>query len=128
MGVVGIASVIAVSFTLDEEQPVQAAGSSTTALLDQSGQEAAPASEAATAGSTATAIAPTQESTPTATPQVVENTVAVAPAGQVQEQIPQSSASTSCRVRCDRRCSYPGHCHRYRDTNGNNLCDEGECT
>ena len=39
---------------------------------------------------------------------------------------PASSAST-CSVRCGRRCSYPGHCHRYTDSNGNGRCDLGEC-
>lgn len=37
------------------------------------------------------------------------------------------SASSTCRVRCGKRCSYPGHCRRYVDTNGNNRCDLGEC-
>ena len=38
-----------------------------------------------------------------------------------------ASAASSCRVRCGRRCSYPGHCHRYVDSNGNGRCDLGEC-
>lgn len=33
----------------------------------------------------------------------------------------------ACTVRCGRRCFYPGHCRRYRDTNGNGRCDLGEC-
>lgn len=36
-------------------------------------------------------------------------------------------AGRSCVVSCDRRCSYPGHCRRYIDLNGNNRCDHGEC-
>ena len=32
-----------------------------------------------------------------------------------------------CVVRCNRGCSYPGHCRRYVDTNRNNRCDLGEC-
>lgn len=40
----------------------------------------------------------------------------------------QSSATSSgCVVRCDRGCSYPGHCRRYTDSNGNGRCDLGEC-
>ena len=44
----------------------------------------------------------------------------------------QSSRSTSaaagaCAVQCNRRCSYPGHCRRYVDSNGNSRCDLGEC-
>ncbi len=37
------------------------------------------------------------------------------------------STTSSCTVRCGRRCSYPGHCHRYTDTNNNGRCDLGEC-
>lgn len=38
-----------------------------------------------------------------------------------------SSASSTCQVQCNRRCSYPGHCRRYTDSNGNGRCDLGEC-
>jgi len=34
---------------------------------------------------------------------------------------------TTCFVRCDRHCSYPGQCRRYVDLNNNRLCDNGEC-
>jgi hypothetical protein len=46
-----------------------------------------------------------------------------------QSTTSQSAAASSgaCYVRCDRRCSYPGHCKRYQDTNGNGRCDWGEC-
>jgi hypothetical protein len=37
------------------------------------------------------------------------------------------SSDQSCVVQCGRRCSFPGHCRRYTDTNGNNRCDLGEC-
>ena len=39
----------------------------------------------------------------------------------------QLDSSTSCIQRCNRGCSYPGHCRRYTDSNANNLCDLGEC-
>lgn len=38
-----------------------------------------------------------------------------------------SSTDGSCSIQCGKRCSYPGHCHRYMDTNNNNRCDFGEC-
>lgn len=38
-----------------------------------------------------------------------------------------SSTSSTCWVQCNRRCSYPGHCRRYVDSNGNGRCDLGEC-
>lgn len=37
------------------------------------------------------------------------------------------SSDSNCTVRCQKGCSYPGHCHRYVDTNNNNRCDLGEC-
>ena len=39
-----------------------------------------------------------------------------------------SSSNGSCTVRCRKACSYPGHCHRYVDTNDNGRCDLGECS
>jgi hypothetical protein len=39
----------------------------------------------------------------------------------------QSSGSSGCSVLCPRGCSYPGHCRRYQDSNGNGRCDLGEC-
>jgi hypothetical protein len=39
----------------------------------------------------------------------------------------QPTATKTCVQRCNRGCSYPGHCRRYTDTNGNNRCDLGEC-
>ncbi|MBN1887299.1 MAG: twin-arginine translocation signal domain-containing protein [Thermoflexales bacterium] len=38
-----------------------------------------------------------------------------------------SQAPTTCTVRCNRMCSYPGRCRRYVDSNNNNRCDWGEC-
>ena len=38
-----------------------------------------------------------------------------------------NSSSSTCSVRCRKGCSYPGHCHRYVDSDGNGLCDQGEC-
>jgi hypothetical protein len=37
------------------------------------------------------------------------------------------SASSGCSVLCPRGCSYPGHCRRYTNSNGNGRCDYGEC-
>jgi hypothetical protein len=38
-----------------------------------------------------------------------------------------SASSQACMIQCNRGCSYPGHCRRYQDTNGNNRCDLSEC-
>lgn len=37
------------------------------------------------------------------------------------------SSSSTCVVRCGRRCAYPGHCRRYVDSNNSGRCDLGEC-
>jgi hypothetical protein len=42
-----------------------------------------------------------------------------------QAQVP--SSSSACSIRCGKRCSYPGHCRRYTDSNNNGRCDLGEC-
>jgi hypothetical protein len=39
----------------------------------------------------------------------------------------QTASTQNCVVRCNRRCSYPGHCRRYTDSNNNGRCDLGEC-
>jgi hypothetical protein len=38
-----------------------------------------------------------------------------------------ASSDSSCTVSCRKGCSFPGHCHRYVDTNNNSRCDLGEC-
>ena len=49
-----------------------------------------------------------------------------------QSKATQSTTSTqqsasNCAVQCQKRCSYPGHCRRYTDSNNNGRCDLGEC-
>ena len=43
------------------------------------------------------------------------------------EPLTYQSAEEECLVLCPRACVYPGECRDYIDTNGNNLCDLGEC-
>jgi hypothetical protein len=38
-----------------------------------------------------------------------------------------TTGAATCQLRCNRRCSYPGRCGRYTDSNGNGRCDLGEC-
>jgi hypothetical protein len=50
-----------------------------------------------------------------------------------RSDIPQSSAmdnstNDSCSIQCGKRCSYPGHCQRYTDSDNDNYCDFGECS
>ncbi len=44
-----------------------------------------------------------------------------------QRTTSSSASSSACTVRCDKRCSYPGQCRRYTDSNQNGRCDLGEC-
>ena len=39
----------------------------------------------------------------------------------------QGSTTSNCVVRCNRRCSYPGHCRKYTDSNNYGKCDLGQC-
>lgn len=64
---------------------------------------------------TSVAAAATQTTNATTTTGTTQNTA-------------NTQASTSCVVRCNKGCSYPGHCRRYVDSNGNGKCDLGECT
>jgi hypothetical protein len=47
--------------------------------------------------------------------------------GDPQSYGMDSGTNSSCSIQCEKRCSYPGHCHRYTDSNNNNRCDFGEC-
>lgn len=82
---------------------------------------------------TATSVQPTAtvqaQTAATAQPQasqaVVESTTAAPTA--VPTATTAAQQVTACTVRCNRGCSFPGHCRRYTDSNSNNRCDLGEC-
>lgn len=67
------------------------------------------------AAATSVATQSTNTSTTTTTTGTTQNTA-------------NTQTSSSCVVRCNRGCSYPGNCRRYTDSNGNGKCDLGECT
>lgn len=125
MGTVGLAAVAAGLSGLNRFSQ-QAVAQTSGAIADTAASPAAagtatPAAAAATAASTTTTetAAATSEATATAT------TTATATATSTAQTA--ASAVTACRVRCNRGCSYPGHCRKYADANGNGLCDLGEC-
>lgn len=37
-----------------------------------------------------------------------------------------AASSSTCSIRCNRRCSFPGNCRKYTDSNNNGRCDLGE--
>lgn len=104
MGVAGVASYLAVHSLLKEDQLVASAQS----VVETATATAAPPSEATTAQSTSV-VTPTATTAPTAT------------------RVPTHQPAYACTVLCREGCSFPGRCRRYVDTNGNNLCDNGEC-
>jgi hypothetical protein len=61
-----------------------------------------------------------------AQPEETATSQASAGAARLANASPVGSTG-ACTVRCARRCSYPGHCRRYADANGNGRCDLGEC-
>jgi uncharacterized membrane protein YhaH (DUF805 family) len=78
---------------------------------------AAEAAASATTRASSTANTLSAAGQPAATATIVPAATAVPTA--------QTVVTTGRRL-CDRGCSYPGHCGRYRDTNGNGACDNTE--
>lgn len=97
------------TITADQDAAATVPASQTIPIDQNINQGASPATTVSTAAPTAV---------PTSIPTSVPTAVNVAAS--------QSSAS-SCSVRCPRGCSFPGHCRRYTDPNGNGKCDLGEC-
>jgi hypothetical protein len=69
-----------------------------------------------------TAVIPAQ-ATSASVPTAAIQPTAVPTAAEASNQ----AASSNCRIQCNRGCSFPGHCRRYTDSNGNGKCDLGEC-
>jgi hypothetical protein len=88
--------------------------------------EAVPSPEVtATTGPTSTAG---DEATPTPT-KSLDSTPASQPTQTAEVSSQNTIDALSCQQQCrkGKHCSYPGSCHDYVDTNGNQLCDLGEC-
>lgn len=100
LGVVGAASVIAFSKAAAGLETTSSVGGEQIASLDSTDQ-----------------VVSAQSGTTTSSSQTETETVSV----------PAETATSACSVRCPRGCSFPGHCHKYQDSNNNNLCDYGEC-
>ncbi len=123
MGFVGVTALLAGVHALKDDATGQATAS--VALAQTSG-----AADERTVAQAATPITPTAVPGPTivstATPAVVAQTSGVS-AKANSASAATTGAASSCVVRCSKRCSYPGRCRRYVDTNGNKRCDLGEC-
>jgi hypothetical protein len=76
------------------------------------------------AGSALNALVQPASSTPT------EGTSSSGTASQskaTQSTTSAQQSASNCAVQCQKRCSYPGRCRRYTDSNNNGRCDFGEC-
>ncbi len=87
-------------------------------------QTAVPSATPGVAASSAPLSAPTAASgvSPTAAP----TPLPTATPTPVPTPTPEAQTLT-CTYLCPKRCSYPGRCRRYTDTNDNGRCDWGEC-
>lgn len=137
-GVTSLAALLSVQQVLSNTSgEVQAAAdtassASTTAGSSTTGSSTAAAGSTTTAGSTtaaetetASATATTAAATETASPTAI--TAAGSTTAAAGSSSAAASAATTCRVRCGKRCAFPGRCGRYTDSNANGRCDLGEC-
>jgi hypothetical protein len=129
MGVVGAAAVVAAYSALDgqEQAAAQPAQTSTATLAQDSTQSAATSTTSVEQGTAQPAASSTTQATATSTPAPTQTSTSQAAASSSLQSGTTVEESSSCVVQCNRRCSYPGHCRRYRDSNGNGRCDLGEC-
>ncbi len=139
MGIVSAASVVALINIRDSardvyvqvaaaqsELPSNKPGVSTSpAEIEESQVSAAQPTETMSSQPLSTSDAEVEEIQAKTSQSVVQSNTQVS----TSANIPVESSSISCQNRCrkGKSCSYPGECHDYRDSNGNGLCDNGEC-
>lgn len=108
-----------------ELSPDQLPGSQQAASFDE------PSSTGTTLSTGTTQTAVTSDPTATPPPEVVATPTAAVLAVPVAEPTatatPVQTQQLTAPV-CNRGCSYPGHCRRYTDQNGNGICDLTEWT
>jgi hypothetical protein len=147
-GVVGAASLVAFSSSIKglaqatapaaetPESSVNSTGNatgasttSTAAATSSTGTTASTtdttASTAAAGNTTISTAAAATNSTGTTTS--TANTTASTTGATTGSTTANSTSTTACTILCGKRCSYPGRCGRYVDTNNNGRCDRGEC-
>lgn len=125
MGVVGLGSALAISNVLPSLKKVEASSAvtqnaeSTTNMETVQTQPTAAATQTQ-AASTASTEGQTSVQTETTQPTVFPTATSA----------PVAQNSLVCYATCPKRkhCSFPGDCGRYSDTDGNGLCDLGECS
>jgi hypothetical protein len=126
MGVIGLGSLLAASNIFSDDGVAMAefveGGDTSQTILPT-----ATAGQAEVIASTPTTASVTQTSAITLEdgPELTVTATPVAVAQNYSTSL--SNSSTACSIRCQRGCSYPGHCRRYTDQNSNGKCDLGEC-
>lgn len=125
MGLVGLGSLLAVSNVFSDGRVAWAEASDDQTIIPQ------PAvTNTATAQSdmvTTTAQPAAQSAAITLEDEPIATGVPTQSAVQDTAALAAGDTNTYCTVQCRRGCSYPGHCRRYTDSNGNGKCDLGEC-
>lgn len=126
MGVISLGSAMVIGNVLSKNGLLKVSASSDAATaLDAT----ATSTQASTATQAATETQPTQttvaQTVDTATPTAEPTATATAAATSTTVSQTTLVCSRSCRK--GRHCSYPGQCHDYTDSDGNGLCDLGEC-
>jgi hypothetical protein len=94
--------------------------------VDLTASAVPPAQAASPVDATASAV-PSSLSSAAQAASSVDGTASAVLSSQTAAAQAEEAASATCQIRCGNRCSYPGRCHRYTDTNGNQRCDLGEC-
>lgn len=133
MGIVGAGSLLAVINVVRENSiyNVQADGDAmalsvaddSTAPMNQA-LAAEPAGESLPETAEASIVTTDETTNMAATPELAQQAT---PAQTTEEAQPTLVAVAGCQVRCSKGCAFPGRCRRYVDSNGNGLCDLGEC-
>ncbi len=140
MGVVSLAAYLSIRNVLRVEDPLVAKASYTGTEAGQGAAQdpgTAAGSLPSTGSNSATGIVvgeiqptntelPANEQFSSSTESQATRSAGPSGADSLSQQS-SSGLSETCSVRCNRGCSYPGHCRRYVDTNSNGKCDLGEC-
>lgn len=123
MGVTSVAAMFALGETMQSLRS-SASTALSTAATDANAVNSTTASEATytitTNTPSASSVQPTAAPVSTQSPTATSTAAAVSGTGS-------TTTTTTCSVRCGKGCSYPGHCRKYTDSNGNGKCDLGEC-
>jgi hypothetical protein len=130
MGTVSVTALLASSTAISTIIEANASYTGADATLPTPGATKSSSTTATTTSTSSSTTTKTQTTTANATqpipPTTTTSTTTTTPTTTTNAQAASTSIGT-CKVACNKRCSYPGRCKRYVDTNGNKRCDLGEC-